>query len=470
MNRESSNNKRDRSRSPVRSNEDTRNLPLRSSHSSSLQYRRNRKKNNTNECIKVSLDYEFGDLGSNWRMMKLNRIFEAAKESEKSLIDIVKERYGTEIEFEIAKQEQKELEDRKCKPKKDWIFQPNVEIERFVKEKNGNITTNDISIQDLIQQEKNEQFSFDEQSAKSILKDSQFESNLEYQDENASKLASYVQSGKVNLSDIQQNKSNPQSLQRIMKNLDRCELCLENNSLESIPISMGQKTYLTLLPYNSYNKLFPSNTTAICLNEHRENTLYCEDDEWDEIENFMKTLATYYYKEYKKGVIFIENAVDTKYQRNHAHILVIPISLSICSQAEGYFKEAIISQSDDLEDQHKSVLDTQLKGRERSQGTRRQAGMKQLLAKEAPYFHVWFSLDGGIGHIVENYKEWPKYDLFTRQVVGEGLLKCQDPMLVNSTKDYKKWKSSARSGEEMERVERFRRKWKAYDWTEVNSE
>ncbi|CAH2353389.1 hypothetical protein CLIB1423_10S03884 [[Candida] railenensis] len=403
---------------------------------------------------KISIDYKFGDAGSSWRMIKLKRTLEAIKErSSKSKTDIILERYGTEIEYDVATQERNELDQRKNKPKSHWIYEPIATIKQAV--------NNQLSLKELIQQERN--FAFDEDSAKAILKDSTYSNDTDYQDENAAKLASFVNSGKIRMSQNGQAQQDPKVLQRIMKNLDRCELC---NKSEVLPISMGQYTYLTLLPYNSYNKLYPSNTSVIVVDEHYNNTLYCEDEEWDEIENFMKTLAIYYYKEYNKGVIFIENAVEPiKYQKNHAHILAVPVPLSIMAQSEGYFREGILSNSDELDDQHSSILNTKEKSKEYPGSNRRQVGFKQLIAKEAPYYHVWFNLDGGIGHIVQDFHQWPKYDLFTRQIVGEGLLKCDDPTQINNSKDYKKWVSSAHKGEEKERVEKFRKKWDVYDWT-----
>lgn len=405
---------------------------------------------------KISIEYKFGDAGSSWRMMKLKRTLEAIKEQgSKSKTDIILERYGTEVEYDVAVQERTEIDERKTKPRSEWIYEPIATIRQAV---NSTLT-----LKELIRQERS--FNLDVDSAKAILKDSNYSNDNDYQEENASKLASYVNSGKIQLPQIGQKQQDPRVLQRIMKNLDRCELC---NKREILPVSMGQYTYLTLLPYNSYNKLYPSNTSVIVVNEHYNNTLYCEDDEWDEIENFMKTLAKFYYKEYRKGVLFIENAVEPiKYQKNHAHILAVPVLLSIMGQSEGYFREGILSHSNELDDQHKSILDTQERSREYAGGNRRQAGFKQLIAKEAPYYHVWFNLDGGIGHIVQDLERWPKYDLFTRQIVGEGLLKCEDPTVVNNSKDYKKWTSSAHEGDEKERVDKFRRKWNVYDWTQA---
>lgn len=438
--------------------------PSRDSLSESYRSRRNldndRQFKQSLELPTINLGYKFGDAGSNWRMIKYKRTLEAINEHDngKSKLEIIVQRYGSEVEFDIAKQEREELDRRSSKPKSEWIYAPLASVQQMMK---SATSTTDISLNELVQQERNYARSFSKDSAKAILNDSQFEDSLEYQDEKATKLSDYVKSGKISTSQLE----NPQRLSKIMKNLAKCELC---NKTEILPISMGQHTYLTLLPYNSYNKLYPSNTTVICLNEHHNNTLHCDDEEWDEIENFFKTLATFYYKEYKRGVIFIEDAVDDgKYQRNHAHILAIPIPITQFNQARGFFKQGILSNSNDLDENsyRTAVIDTQAKSRELG-SRRRQSGFKQLISKEAPYYHTWFNLDGGIGHVIEDIDNWPKYDLFTRQIVGEGLLKNDDPILVNSTKNYKKWVSSAHKGEEKDRVDRFRKKWNIYDWTQ----
>ena len=45
-----------------------------------------------------------------------------------------------------------------------------------------------------------------------------------------------------------------------------------------------------------------------------------------------------------------------------------------------------------------------------------------------PYFHVWFELDGGIGHVVEEPDRWPKGDLFAREIVG-GMLGAEPDLI-----------------------------------------
>jgi hypothetical protein len=46
--------------------------------------------------------YEFGDAGSNWRMMKMKRVFETAKETGASVLDVALQRYGSQELWEEA--------------------------------------------------------------------------------------------------------------------------------------------------------------------------------------------------------------------------------------------------------------------------------------------------------------------------------------------------------------------------------
>jgi hypothetical protein len=50
-------------------------------------------------------NYEFGDKGSNWRMMKLRRVHEIADEESRSIEDVAVERFGSIEAFEDAKEE-----------------------------------------------------------------------------------------------------------------------------------------------------------------------------------------------------------------------------------------------------------------------------------------------------------------------------------------------------------------------------
>lgn len=59
-----------------------------------------------------SPSYNFGDSGSNWRMMKLKRVYEVAEETGKSVEEIALERYGDLESFDEAREERQELDRR----------------------------------------------------------------------------------------------------------------------------------------------------------------------------------------------------------------------------------------------------------------------------------------------------------------------------------------------------------------------
>ena len=85
------------------------------------------------------------------------------------------------------------------------------------------------------------------------------------------------------------------------------------------------------------------------------------------------------------------------------------------------------------------------------------SAFRRSLVKEAPYFHVWFELDGGLGHIVEVANRWPKGDLFAREVIG-GMLDVEPDVV----KRQGRWNKGTDP-----RVERFRKRWRKFDWTRV---
>ncbi|PWW74462.1 hypothetical protein C7212DRAFT_358926 [Tuber magnatum] len=102
---------------------------------------------------------------------------------------------------------------------------------------------------------------------------------------------------------------------------------------------------------------------------------------------------------------------------------------------------------------HKKIIDTLAKARS---GLGKLAFRRSLI-KEMPYFHIWFEIDGGMGHIIEDANRWPKGDLFVRELVG-GMLECPPDVI----KRQGRWARGRDS-----RVEGFRKGWDEFDWTKV---
>ncbi|CAK7568703.1 MAG: Pre-mRNA-splicing factor cwf19 [Sporothrix epigloea] len=284
--------------------------------------------------------------------------------------------------------------------------------------------------------------------AERISKDINFNDSLEYLDENAEKLARRTQKSGSTLKSIATHEYT-----RMNKILESCPLCHHEDrspprDLPLAPIvSLASCTFLTL---STEPELTGAEGGAVIVPiDHHTNLLECDDDEWEEIRNFMKSLTRLYHDQ-GRDVIFYENAAAPQ-RRKHAALVAVPIPYELGNTAPAFFREAMLS-ADEEWSQHIKIIDTEKRARE---GLGKSA-FRKCIAKEMPYFHAWFSLDGGLGHIVEDGKRWPKGDLFAREVIG-GMLDV-DTSIVN------------RQGRWIEfdpRLGNFKRRWKRFDWTRV---
>ncbi|KAH6634930.1 CwfJ C-terminus 2-domain-containing protein-like protein [Chaetomium sp. MPI-SDFR-AT-0129] len=316
----------------------------------------------------------------------------------------------------------------------------------------GQVEANeDMSIDDMLREERRTRGQAGGEGmrlAERIAKDGRFDNDLEYLDENAAKLAKRVHKSDTSLKNIAVTEY--KKLNRI---LDHCPLCFHEDrappqNLPTAPVlALATRTYLTL-------PTAPELTGAeggavIAPLSHRTNLLECDDDEWEELRNFMKSLTRLYHDQGRE-VLFYENAV-APHRRPHAALVAVPIPYDQGDTAPAFFREAMLS-ADEEWTQHKKVIDTGKKARE---GLGKLA-FRRSLAKEMPYFHVWFDLDGGLGHIVEDAQRWPRGDLFAREIIG-GMLDCEPDVI----KRQGRWTRSD------DRVDGFKKRWRKFDWTRV---
>ncbi|KAI5275848.1 hypothetical protein E4T47_01274 [Aureobasidium subglaciale] len=313
----------------------------------------------------------------------------------------------------------------------------------------GHVEENeDMSIEDMVRQERRTRGIAGGEGkafAERIAKDAKFTDDLDYMDENASKLAKKVGKSEINLRNTAIG-----DFQKMQKVLDSCPLCHheDTNTPPMAPIvSLATRVYMTL---QTEPELAAGGAVIVPI-QHRLNLLECDDDEWEEIRNFMKSLTRMYY-ERDKGVIFYENAAHMNSRRGHAALFAVPVPLHLADNAPAFFKEAILS-ADEEWSQHKKLIDTLANSQRAGYG--KQAFRKSLV-KEMPYFHVWFTLDGGMGHVIEDERRWPKGDLFAREVIG-GMLR-KGPEII---------KKQGRWIRQDPRVESFRKRWEKFDWTSV---
>ncbi|PNS18993.1 hypothetical protein CAC42_6088 [Sphaceloma murrayae] len=312
----------------------------------------------------------------------------------------------------------------------------------------GLVTENtDMSIADMVRHERRTRNTSHANEglllASRIAKDGKFANDLEYMNDNAEKLAS-----RDIKSDAALRSSAINDFQRHQRALDACPLCHHEDRGEppvAPVISLGTRTYLTLTPEPD---LVPLGAVIVPV-QHRTNLLECDDDEWEEIRNFQKSL-TRFYDSMNRGVVFYENAAE-RGGRKHAAMVAVPLRWDLVDAAPGFFKEAIL-QSDEEWSQHRKVIETGKGARERYG----KGAFRKMMVKEMPYFHVWFGVDGGLGHVVEDEGRWPRGDLFAREVIGGMLEKGLEVI-----------KKQGRWVRRDQRVEGFRKKWDGYDWTKV---
>ncbi|KIV98912.1 hypothetical protein, variant [Verruconis gallopava] len=302
----------------------------------------------------------------------------------------------------------------------------------------------DMSIEDMIRQERRTKTQNGGLVlAERIAKDAKFDNDLDYMDDNASKLAKAVAKSEINLRNIA-----IADFQKMNRILDTCPLCHHEDRDEPpvAPIvSLATRVYMTL-PTEPEIAKYGATIVPI---QHHVNLLECDDDEWEELRNFMKSLTRMYHA-LGLGVIFYENAA-APHRKRHATLEAVPLPVGMAEHAPAYFREAIL-QADEEWSQHKKLIDTLKK----SQDGLGKLAFRRSLVKDVPYFHVWFTIDGGLGHVVEDEKRWPKGDLFAREVLG-GMLDV-DPSTI---KKQGRWHRQDR------RIDGFRKKWSQFDWTKV---
>ncbi|KAK9478136.1 CwfJ C-terminus 1-domain-containing protein-like protein [Lipomyces japonicus] len=304
---------------------------------------------------------------------------------------------------------------------------------------------NEMTIADMVAEEKRTRGSFVASEgrllADGIGKDKKFKNDLDYIDENAEKLAFRIQKSQIDL-----RNQTIDEVRKLNVILDSCPLCQSEGLPPIAPVvSTGTRIYLSL---PTMPQLSPGAATIVPIS-HKRSTLECDDDEWEEIRNFMKCLVRMY-RSQNRGVLFYENAASQNL-RHHATIEAVPLPYDLIDTAPAYFREAILSSDEEWSSHQKVIntLDRAIKG-----GLGKLA-FRRSLVKEVPFFHVWFTIDGGFGHVIEDTYLWPKGDLFAREVIG-GMLELEP----NVIKRQSRWQKGADP-----RLKGFRQMWDKYDWT-----
>lgn len=217
--------------------------------------------------------------------------------------------------------------------------------------------------------------------------------------------------------------------------LERCQFCFGNVPKHLI-IAIGTKSYLCLPNHKSL-------TEGHCLivpMHHSASSTAIDEDVWEEIQTFRKTLVKMFLDE-DEDIIFMETSTKLKYFP-HMFIECIPLPRETGDMAPIYFKKAIQESEYEWSDNKKLV---DLKGRD----------IRKAIPKGFPYFSVDFGKDSGFAHVIEDERSFPPY--FGREILG-GMLDA-DPQL---------WRKPSKENfdDQRKKVLQFAEKWKPYDWTQ----
>ncbi|KAJ6163034.1 hypothetical protein N7497_003013 [Penicillium chrysogenum] len=462
------------------------------------------------EPAQHEVDYTIGDSGSQWRMTKLKGVYREAEESGRAIDDIAIERFGDLRSFDDAREEETELDRRntygkayvgKDKPSGE-LFQerklqsdirrdPREHLRDPEQELNAEGQGKKIDTAPPPQTSRHLDMTalnrLKAQMMKAKLRKAPDAANLEEQYNTAAAAMSNRKESDVVVLDVMHNpmlagarnevkaidtkrgrergqvEANEDMTIEDMVREERktrgqpggegrrlADQIGRDAKFEGTPplapvVSLATRVFLTLPTEPEVSE----GGATIVPTQHRTNLMECDDDEWEEIRNFMKSLTRMYHDQ-GRDVIFYENAAQPERKR-HASMEVVPLPYSLGETSPAFFKEAILSAESEWS-QHRKLIDTLAKSKE---GLGRSA-FRRTLVKEMPYFHVWFELDGGLGHIVEDSHRWPRGDLFAREIIG-GMLDIAPDVI----KRQGRWNRGDR------RVEGFRKRWKKFDWTRI---
>ncbi|OAX33380.1 hypothetical protein K503DRAFT_838391 [Rhizopogon vinicolor AM-OR11-026] len=324
-----------------------------------------------------------------------------------------------------------------------------------------NADDDEITLGEMVRQERfgagmADQKNLDAQFAKAILGDGKFQNDLDYMDDNAERL------GRQKMrSDAMKRQFAVHDYKRTQKAIATCQFCYgEDDTLPKAPIvAMGTRAYLSC----TLNEELLDGHCLIVPIQHHLTMLEADDDVWDEVRNFMKSLMRMFAEE-DKGVVFYETVVSLKSQK-HTCIECIPLPWEKFDDIPAYFKESILASEAEWST-HKKLIDF----------SARFWGFRRSMVPNLPYFMVQFDYKGekGYGHVIEGTGEsaaageedgaldegekgggeFPRY--FAGEIIGNVLDLEPRQWMRPRRIDYRHSK---------DRIQRLKKKYEKYDWT-----
>jgi hypothetical protein len=202
-------------------------------------------------------------------------------------------------------------------------------------------------------------------------------------------------------------------------------------------IALGNHVSLLMAPAQS--SLFPGNHFYLVPLQHADASVACDQNAWDEITRFQKSLRKLYAKE-GKDVVFIETILGGKgFWQTRLEAIPVPRKQN---DAPMYFKQAMLEQAEEW-GTHNKVLSTTNKG---LRGT--------VPNQNFNYFFVEWEPNAGFCQIIES-QQFPK-DFGVDTIAG---------MLQMDPLRFRRKQQRQSHQEEKQMVLDFLEKWKSVDWT-----
>ncbi|WVR03641.1 hypothetical protein IAU60_000636 [Kwoniella sp. DSM 27419] len=244
---------------------------------------------------------------------------------------------------------------------------------------------------ELVRQERfgagaDDQKNMDMEMAAAIARDGKFQDGVDYMDDNVDKLARRKMK-----SDAMKRAFAINDYAKTKKAMDSCPFCYQDdrNPLAAV-VAMGTRTYLSC---TIFEELVPWHCLIVPL-QHHLSMLEMEDDDWDEVRNFMKCLMRMH-AQTNHGVIFFETVLSFKHQK-HTYIEAVPVPFESFQDLPAYFRESIMASEGEWT-QHKKLIDF----------STRPGGFTRMMVPNLPYFMVQWDHKGekGYGHVIEGVEQ-----------------------------------------------------------------
>lgn len=199
-------------------------------------------------------------------------------------------------------------------------------------------------------------------------------------------------------------------------------------------LALGNHVSMVMTP--PHLSLFPGDQVYLVPIKHAESLVSCEDDVWNEIARFQSCLRDMYALE-RKDVIFCETVLPSK-ALWHTKMDAIPIPQN--QDAPMFFKSALTEQAEEW-GTHTKLLST------------RDKGLPRTIPKRFPYFYVEYAPGDGFAQIIET-QSFPR-DFGVDTIAG---VMRMDPIRFRR-------KQAVSVDVEKQMVLAFLAKWKPFDWT-----